>query len=76
MSMNFILHQTEAVMKGVSYYFDEMGEPTAVLIDVKKNPELWEDIVDILECRKRANQKPIPFEKVKADLDKKRKVLR
>lgn len=32
-------------MKGVKYYFDEKGEPTAVLIDVKKNLELWEDIV-------------------------------
>ena len=63
-------------MKGVKYFFDEMGEPTAVLIDVKKNPELWEDIVDILESRKRSAEKPIPLEKVKADLQKKRKVLR
>ncbi len=62
-------------MMGVKYFFDENGEPSAVLIDVKKNPELWEDIVDILECRKRASEKPIPLEKVKADLEKKRKVL-
>lgn len=61
-------------MKGVKYFFDESGEPTAVLIDVKKNPELWEDIADILEARKRQEEVPIPFEKIKQELRKKRKV--
>jgi hypothetical protein len=32
-------------MKGVQYFFDEDGEPKAVLIDLKKNAALWEDIV-------------------------------
>jgi hypothetical protein len=61
-------------MKGVQYFFDEDGEPKAVLIDLTKNAELWEDIVDILEARKRANEIPIPFEKVREDMRKKRKV--
>jgi hypothetical protein len=61
-------------MRGVQYFFDEQGEPKAVLIDLKKNPELWEDIVDILEARKRQDEVPIPFEKVKEDLRRKRKI--
>jgi hypothetical protein len=61
-------------MKGVTYYYDEKGEPIAVMIDVKKNPELWEDIADILEARKRQDEVPIPFEKVKEELRKRRKI--
>ena len=61
-------------MKGVQYYYDEHGEPRAVMIDLKKNPELWEDISDILEARKRESETPIPFQKVKEELSKKRKI--
>jgi hypothetical protein len=51
-------------MKGVQYYFDEQGEPKAVLIDVKKNPELWEDFRDYLTIRERENEPTVPAEKV------------
>ncbi len=76
MSIHILRHKprNEANMKGVQYFFDEQGEPKAVLIDLKRNPELWEDIVDILEARKREHEVPIPFEKVKAELRKKRKI--
>ena len=33
-------------MKGVQFLFDEQGNKTAVLIDLKKNGELWEDFYD------------------------------
>ena len=61
-------------MKGVQYLFDDKGEPTAVLIDLKKNSRLWEDIVDILEARKREKERPVPLDKVKEDFRRKRKV--
>ena len=34
-------------MKGVQYLIDEKGNKTAVLIDLKKNAELWEDFFDL-----------------------------
>ena len=55
-------------MKGVQYFFDEHGEPKAVLIDVKKNPELWEDFRDFLTLRERADEPTVPFEDVKKKL--------
>lgn len=55
-------------MKGVQYFFDEHGEPKAVLIDVKKNPELWEDFRDYLIIRDRRNEPIIPFDKVEKRL--------
>jgi hypothetical protein len=55
-------------MKGVQYFFDEHGEPKAVLIDAKKNPELWEDFRDFLTIRERQGEPTVPFEKVKRRL--------
>src|SRR5947208_461448 len=59
-------------MKGVKYYYDEEGEPIAVLIDLKKNPEVWEDFRDrmILDIRRSAPRESA--EEVKAKLLKKR----
>jgi hypothetical protein len=55
-------------MKGVQYFFDEAGEPKAVLIDVRKNPELWEDFRDFLTIRERSHEPTIPIEKVEKRL--------
>jgi len=33
-------------MKGVQFLIDERGNKTAVVIDLKKNAELWEDFYD------------------------------
>jgi hypothetical protein len=60
-------------MKGVPYYCDEQGEPIAVLIDLKKNPEVWEDFRDWMILEKRRNEPSIPSEKVTASLRKKRR---
>ena len=43
-------------MKGVQYFFDEHGEPSAVLIDLKKNPEIWEDFRDLMIIEKRRDE--------------------
>jgi hypothetical protein len=55
-------------MKGVQYFFDEHGEPKAVLIDVRKNPELWEDFRDYLTIRERSSEPTIPIAKVERRL--------
>lgn len=61
-------------MKGVQYYYDDKGEPIAVLIDLKKNPEIWEDFHDLIILEKRRNELTVPAEEVHAKLTKKRKV--
>lgn len=55
-------------MNGVQFLIDEKGKGTAVVIDLKKHTELWEDIEDVLVSQSRRHEKRIPFEKVKADL--------
>jgi len=61
-------------MEGVEYFFDKDGEPKAVLIDLKKNGELWEDFQDLLIAEQRRNEPTESFESVKARLQKKRKL--
>ena len=63
-------------MKGVQFFFDKEGEPKFVVIDVTKNPELWEDFYDYLILRDRRNEPSIPFEKVQKKLLEKRKKSR
>lgn len=55
-------------MGGIQYVTDEKGRKLAVLIDLKKHRELWEDIEDVLVSRSRRGEKRIPLEKVKAGL--------
>jgi hypothetical protein len=35
-------------MKGVSYLVDDAGKKTAVILDLRKHRQLWEDIQDRL----------------------------
>jgi hypothetical protein len=48
-------HQ-EGLMKGVRFVVDEAGQKTDVIINLKANPELWEDIYDRSLARKRATE--------------------
>ncbi|MCI0492429.1 MAG: hypothetical protein L0Z07_05800 [Planctomycetes bacterium] len=43
-------------MKGVQFLVDEQGQKTAVLIDLKKNAELWEDFYDRALARSREHE--------------------
>ena len=43
-------------IEGLRFLFDERGRQTAVLFDVKSNPELWEDFYDTLLAKKRSNE--------------------
>ncbi len=59
-------------MKGVKYFFDEMGEPSAVLIDLKKNPEIWEDFRDLMIIEERKNEPAEDLAAAKAKILNKR----
>ena len=41
-------------MKGVQFLIDENGKKTAVLIDLKRNAELWEDFYDLALARRKS----------------------
>jgi hypothetical protein len=43
-------------MKGIQFVTDEKGQKTAVLIDLKKYGELWEDFYDGLIAIQRADE--------------------
>jgi hypothetical protein len=59
-------------MKGVEYFYDEQGEPKAVLIDLRINGDLWEDFQDLLMAEKRRSEPCSSLDDVKAALQKKR----
>jgi hypothetical protein len=43
-------------MRGVQYLVDDEGERTAVVIDLKKNAQLWEDFYDVALAKSRAKE--------------------
>ena len=55
-------------VRGVQFLFDERGEKTAVLIDLKRNRALWEDILDAALARERAGEPRESLERVKRRL--------
>ncbi len=44
------------MMKGIQFITDADGERVAVIIDLKKHGELWEDLYDGLIARLRAGE--------------------
>jgi len=63
-------------MNGIQYLTDEKGRKVAVLINLKKYRERWEDIEDVLVSRSRRHEKRIPLEKAKAGLIRSGKLAR
>ena len=55
-------------MRGVQFLVDDDGEKTAVLIDLKKNAELWEDFYDVAVARSRAKEPRESLESVRRRL--------
>ena len=55
-------------MKGIQFVTDESGRKTAVLIDLRKSGELWEDIYDSLTAQQRADEPRESLESVKKRL--------
>lgn len=55
-------------MKGVQFVVDENGERKAVLIDLKKNKELWEDFFDSVLVKEREHEPRESLESVRRRL--------
>jgi len=55
-------------VKGIQFLIDEEGEKTAVVIDLKKHAELWEDFYDRALARSRADEPRETLESVKKRL--------
>jgi hypothetical protein len=61
-------------MKGIQFVTDDKGEKTAVLIDLKKYGEVWEDFYDSLTARQRAHEPRETLEFVERRLRKQGKL--
>ena len=55
-------------MKGVQFLVDDNGNKTAVLIDLKRNAELWEDFYDLAVSHARKSEPRETLEAVKRRL--------
>lgn len=61
-------------MEGIQFVVDNKGKKIAVLIDLKKYGELWEDIYDSLIARQRAAEPREPLESVRKRLGRQGKL--
>jgi hypothetical protein len=43
-------------MSGVQFLVDDRGQKTAVVIDLKKHADVWEDFYDVVLARRRAHE--------------------
>ena len=55
-------------MRGVQFLVDDEGEKTAVLIDLKKNAQLWEDFYDVAFAKSREREPRESLQSVKRRL--------
>jgi len=55
-------------MEGIQFVVDETGEKTAVLIDLRKHGELWEDFYDLKLARQRQDEPRESLEEVESML--------
>ncbi len=58
-------------MKGIQFVTDDTGKQTAVLISLDEWGEIWEDIYDILVSEARKNEPTVPWEDLKAEMERK-----
>jgi hypothetical protein len=60
-------------MEGIRYVTDDKGRKTAVLIDLKKFGELWEDFYDALIAEQSADEPRELLEVVREKLRRRRR---
>jgi hypothetical protein len=60
-------------MKGIQFLVDGAGKKTAVVIDLKKNPRIWEDFYDRVLAGQRATEPRETLESVKRKFSKRRR---
>lgn len=56
------------VLRGVRFIVDDRGEKTGVVIALKDNAELWDDICDRAIARRRAREPRVSLKAVKSGL--------
>ena len=61
-------------MKGIQYVMNDKGEKKAVIIDLKKHGELWEDFYDSIVTHLRYDEPRESLESVKNRLRKRGKL--
>ncbi len=59
-------------MKGIQYVTDVKGKKTAVLLSLDEWGEVWEDICDILVSESRRDEHTVPWEQLKAEMNRKK----
>jgi hypothetical protein len=62
------------IMQGINYVTNEQGKRVAVVIDLRKYGELWEDFYDSLTAKKRKGEPRESLDSVKKLLKKKGKL--
>lgn len=61
-------------MDGINYIVSENGDRTAVLIDLKKYNNIWEDFYDVLIAKNREKEPRKSLQEVKSRLKKQGKI--
>ncbi len=62
------------IVKGVRFLVNERGQKTAVVIDLKRHSEIWEDFYDAAVARQRQNEPRETLESVKKKLRRRGKL--
>jgi hypothetical protein len=62
------------MMQGIQYVTDEQGNKVAVMIDLKKYGDLWEDFADALTARVRKDEPRESLASVRKRLRKQGKI--
>ncbi len=58
------------MIEGIQFVVDAAGKKTAVIINLEKWGELWEDIYDILVSESRRGEPTVPWEALRAEMVK------
>lgn len=58
------------MIRGVKFLFDERGQKTAVMIDLREGSGLWEDILDVATARSRDREPSRSWATVRSRLEK------
>ena len=58
-------------LSGVRFLFDAKGKRTAVVIDLKRNSSVWEDLYDAMIVERRKGEPRVSWKDVKRRLQRK-----
>jgi hypothetical protein len=58
------------MIRGVKFLFDERGEKTAVMIDLRQARGLWEDILDVATAKSREREPSQTWASIRSRLEK------